>query len=53
MGQKENLRVFISYAREDIEEAKRIYSNLKEAGVKPWMDEFDIDPGQTWKSEKR
>ncbi len=41
-------KVFISYAREDIEVAERLYSDLKEAGLEPWMDEEDLLPGQHW-----
>ncbi|MDM8550085.1 toll/interleukin-1 receptor domain-containing protein [Desulfobacterales bacterium HSG2] len=39
-------KVFISYAREDIEIAGRLYDDLKSAGVTPWMDEKDLLPGQ-------
>ncbi|MCP4106377.1 MAG: TIR domain-containing protein [Desulfobacteraceae bacterium] len=41
-------KVFISYAREDIEVAERLYSDLNNAGLKPWMDEKDLLPGQNW-----
>lgn len=44
------MQVFISYAREDIATAKRLYQDLKTAGVKPWMDEFDLLVGQNWKA---
>ncbi|MCP4350818.1 MAG: TIR domain-containing protein [Desulfobacterales bacterium] len=42
------VKVFISYAREDIEVAERLYSDLKNAGVEPWIDEKDLLPGQNW-----
>ena len=44
------MRVFISYAREDIGTAKRLYNDLKSAGVTPWMDEYDLLVGQNWKT---
>lgn len=43
-------QVFISYAREDIEIADRIYSELKNAGINIWMDKKNIFPGQNWKN---
>jgi hypothetical protein len=42
-------RVFICYAREDLALARRLYTDLKQAGVKPWMDSEDLLPGQNWK----
>lgn len=42
-------RVFVSYAREDIQLARRVYEALKGAGHTPWMDEVDLLPGQNWK----
>ncbi len=41
-------KVFISYAREDYETAKRLYDDLKSAGLIPWMDDEDLLPGQNW-----
>jgi hypothetical protein len=43
--------VFISYAREDFESAKRIYNDLKKAGLAPWLDKYTILPGQNWKDK--
>ncbi|MGE0086834.1 MAG: toll/interleukin-1 receptor domain-containing protein [Desulfococcaceae bacterium] len=43
------LKVFISYAREDIDTARRLYADLKMAGIVPWMDKIDLLPGQNWK----
>lgn len=42
-------QVFISYAREDSKIAKRIYFDLKRAGVKVWIDSEDLLPGQNWR----
>lgn len=41
-------KVFISYAKEDIDTAKRLYQDLKSAGVKPWMDEYNLIAGENW-----
>jgi hypothetical protein len=41
--------VFLSYAKEDLEKVRQIYSDLKAAGYQPWMDVQDIAPGQDWK----
>lgn len=40
--------VFISYAKEDGDFAERLYHDLQQAGVKPWMDTRDLIPGQPW-----
>ncbi|MDM8515694.1 toll/interleukin-1 receptor domain-containing protein [Desulfobacterales bacterium HSG16] len=45
----DDVKVFISYAREDYETAKKLYDDLKEAGVTPWMDKENLLPGQVWK----
>lgn len=45
-----NKDVFISYARENIDEAKKIYAALKKSGINCWFDDQDIDPGVYWKS---
>ena len=41
--------VFISYSKVDIDFAKKIYFDLKEAGANPWMDIENLLPGQNWK----
>jgi hypothetical protein len=45
----QNKRVFISYAREDLEVAKRLYNYLKAVGLEPWLDRESLLPGQKWK----
>ncbi len=44
-------RVFISYCRDDIETARRLYDDLNARGFTPWMDKVDILPGERWKAK--
>jgi len=44
-----DMKVFISYAREDIETARKLYHDLKHAGITTWMDKEDILIGENWK----
>ena len=41
--------IFISYANEDSEIAKKLYYDLKKEGFIPWIDFEDLKPGQNWK----
>lgn len=43
-----SLKVFLSYAKEDAELARKYYTRFLEEGVIPWMDEKNILPGQNW-----
>lgn len=43
--------IFISYAREDKENALLIYNLLKSHGFSPWIDVHDLSPGQQWELE--
>lgn len=40
--------VFISYAREDEQSAERLYKDLRNCGLEPWLDKKDILPGYRW-----
>ncbi len=44
------MKIFISHAEEDLKVAKKIYNDLKSAGLKPWLDNKDILPGQNQKT---
>lgn len=44
-----NKTVFISYAHEDAEFAERLYKDLKNAGLVPWLDKQTIRAGENWK----
>jgi hypothetical protein len=41
-------QVFIAYAREDRAQARKLYRDLKQQGLEPWMDERNLLPGQNW-----
>lgn len=44
----DRIQVFIAYAKEDRAEARKLYRDLKAAGLEPWMDEKKLLPGQNW-----
>lgn len=47
-----SVKLFISYASEDIEKADLIYSELKEMPeVEPWLDKYNLLPGMDWEFE--
>lgn len=46
-------RVFISYAKEDKSLAEKLYNDLRQAGVSPWLDSVDLAPGQPWEKAIR
>jgi hypothetical protein len=41
--------VFISYARVDVDSARRLFNDLRESGVNVWFDEESLLPGQKWR----
>lgn len=45
---RRTVKIFISYAREDLDSAKRMFDELKNAGFEPWFDKECILPGQRW-----
>ena len=48
-GNNQNLREFISYAREDTEAANRLYNDLKLSGLDPWLDTESLLGGENWR----
>jgi uncharacterized protein YjbI with pentapeptide repeats len=43
------MQIFISYAREDLSAAKRLFDHLKEMrDVTPWLDKYSLLPGEDW-----
>lgn len=47
------VKVFISYAREDSETAKRFYNDLHRPGIQPWLDSSELQPGRLWDEDLR
>ena len=45
---KKKLMIFLSYARNDQDTVKAVYKRLKDEGYTPWMDQYDILPGEEW-----
>jgi len=43
-------QVFISYARQDADAARKINEDLKRRGVDTWFDEESLLPGQNWRT---
>src|SRR5215471_16696788 len=43
--------VFISYASEDFQQADRLYKDLKNAGLNPWLDKYNLLPGHKRKDK--
>jgi len=50
-AKSEEITVFISYAREDYNAAKRLRKDLKDAGLNPWLDKEELLPSQDWKNQ--
>lgn len=44
-------KVFLSYAREDMGMAKRLYNDLKRYGLDVWLDTESLLPGDRWKDK--
>ncbi len=50
MSKSNKDRVFLSYAREDLETAENVYDGLKNRGLDVWFDQKHIGPGN-WKPQ--
>src|SRR3712207_2923384 len=48
-----NLSVFLCHGSEDKATVREIYARLRQDGVRPWLDEEEILPGQDWDTEIR
>lgn len=42
-------KIFISYAREDLETAEKLHADLKSDEFDPWLDENDLLAGENWR----
>ena len=47
-AERKGIKLFISYAREDGDDAGFLYRRFAEAGFVPWMDKHSIVPGERW-----
>jgi hypothetical protein len=47
----QRLRVFLSYAREDLPRVTPFYDRLRQDGFDPWFDKANLKPGQEWRGE--
>jgi formylglycine-generating enzyme required for sulfatase activity len=43
-------RIFLCHAKEDKPQVQELYNKLKDAGYHPWLDKFDLLPGQQWRT---
>ncbi len=43
-----DIKVFICYAREDLDIARRVYQDLQRSGVDAWLDTENLMAGQKW-----
>jgi hypothetical protein len=46
-----DMSIFISYAREDMGAARRLYKGITAIGGEVWLDERRLRPGQEWERE--
>ncbi len=53
MSAAENKAVFLSYASQDAEAAKRICDALRAAGVEVWFDQRELRGGDSWDAKIR
>lgn len=44
-------KIFISYASENLEEARFLYESLRDINCDPWLDKYKLLPGHDWKYE--
>ena len=42
------VQLFLSYTRKDEAAVAQLYERLAAVGLKPWMDQEDILPGEIW-----
>ncbi|MGZ9130762.1 MAG: toll/interleukin-1 receptor domain-containing protein, partial [Candidatus Binatia bacterium] len=39
---------FISYSKKDVQEVEKLARYLSDAGVRPWLDRWELVPGESW-----
>jgi len=50
---KQHKHVFLVYAHSDKNAVRRLYHRITRDGIKAWLDEKELLPGQNWKYEIR
>jgi hypothetical protein len=50
---KKNTSIFLSYTHDDQDTVKDIYKRFHAEAYSPWMDQFDILPGENWERSIR
>ena len=50
---KQHKHVFLVYAHSDKDAVRKLYKRITRNGVKAWLDEKNLMPGQNWKYEIR
>jgi hypothetical protein len=53
MSETPNKAVFLSYASQDADAARRICDALRAAGVEVWFDQSELRGGDAWDSRLR
>jgi len=53
MSESSSKAVFLSYASQDAEAAKRICDSLRQAGVEVWFDQSELRGGDAWDEKIR
>ena len=48
-----NPAIFLSYARENADVARRIAEALRSRGLEVWFDQNELRGGDAWRSEER
>ena len=48
VGDRQKLKVFISYSRKDSDFAGDLLTGLQACGFEPYLDKRDIAPGEPW-----
>lgn len=47
----EQAQIFLCYAKEDQKQVELLYNRLKKEGLRVWLDEKELLPGQNWEVE--
>ena len=53
MSAAENKAVFVSYASQDAEAAKRMCDAMRAAGIEVWFDQNELVGGDAWDAKIR